>query len=61
MSHQAFDPALSFVSKRAEANGTSAHRVRAAKLKAGENTLTLTVPAGPVNNGVIYDYLRLEL
>lgn len=30
-------------------------------LKAGENTLTLTVPAGPINNGVIYDYLRLEL
>jgi hypothetical protein len=23
--------------------------------------LTLTVPAGPVNNGIIYDYLRLEL
>ena len=22
---------------------------------------SLTVPAGPVNNGVIYDYLRLEL
>ena len=33
----------------------------ASSLKAGENTLTLTVPAGPVNNGVIYDYLRLEL
>jgi rhamnogalacturonan endolyase len=33
----------------------------AALLKPGPNTLTLTVPAGPVNNGVIYDYLRLEL
>jgi rhamnogalacturonan endolyase len=33
----------------------------ASKLKAGENNLTLTVPAGPVNNGVVYDYLRLEL
>ncbi|HEX4996670.1 MAG TPA: polysaccharide lyase family protein [Terriglobia bacterium] len=33
----------------------------ASTLKAGDNTLTLTVPAGPVNNGVIYDYLRLEL
>lgn len=33
----------------------------ASKLKAGDNTLTLTVPAGPANNGVIYDYLRLEL
>lgn len=32
----------------------------AARLKAGTNTLTLTMPAGPVNNGVIYDYLRLE-
>lgn len=33
----------------------------ASLLKPGKNTLTLTVPAGPVNNGVIYDYLRLEL
>jgi rhamnogalacturonan endolyase len=33
----------------------------ASQLKSGENTLTLTVPAGPINNGVIYDYLRLEL
>jgi hypothetical protein len=30
-------------------------------LKAGENTLTLTVPAGPYNSGVIYDVVRLEL
>ena len=27
----------------------------------GTNVLKLIVPAGPVNNGVIYDYLRLEL
>jgi rhamnogalacturonan endolyase len=33
----------------------------ASMLKAGTNVLTLTIPAGPVNNGVIYDYLRLEL
>lgn len=33
----------------------------AALLKPGRNVLTLTVPAGPINNGVIYDYLRLEL
>ena len=33
----------------------------AALLKPGANTLTLTVPAGPINNGIIYDYLRLEL
>jgi rhamnogalacturonan endolyase len=33
----------------------------AALLKPGANDLKLTVPAGPVNNGVIYDYLRLEL
>jgi len=33
----------------------------AALLKAGANVLTLTIPAGPINNGVIYDYLRLEL
>jgi rhamnogalacturonan endolyase len=30
-------------------------------MKVGGNTLTLTVPAGPVMSGVIYDYLRLEL
>ena len=33
----------------------------ATMLKAGTNVVTLTVPAGPVNNGVIYDYLRLEV
>jgi rhamnogalacturonan endolyase len=33
----------------------------AALLKRGENVLTLTVPAGDVNSGVVYDYLRLEL
>jgi rhamnogalacturonan endolyase len=33
----------------------------ASLLQSGSNVLTLTVPAGPVNNGVIYDYLRLEL
>ena len=33
----------------------------ASLMQAGRNVLTLTVPAGPVNNGIIYDYLRLEL
>jgi len=33
----------------------------ASMLKPGENTLTLTVPAGEVTTGVVYDYLRLEL
>jgi len=33
----------------------------ASKLKTGTNTLTLTVPAGALTAGVIYDYLRLEL
>ena len=33
----------------------------AALLKPGTNTVTLTIPAGPINNGIIYDYLRLEL
>ena len=33
----------------------------AALLREGDNTLTLTVPAGSLNAGVIYDYLRLEL
>jgi rhamnogalacturonan endolyase len=32
-----------------------------ALLKAGENSLTLTVPAGELTSGVVYDYLRLEL
>ena len=33
----------------------------AALLQQGGNTLELTVPAGPVANGVEYDYLRLEV
>jgi len=36
-------------------------RFDAALLKAGENTLTITVPAGDVKSGLVYDYLRLEL
>ncbi len=30
-------------------------------LKAGDNEITLTVPAGELTSGVVYDYLRLEL
>jgi rhamnogalacturonan endolyase len=30
-------------------------------LKAGENEVQLTVPAGELTSGVVYDYLRLEL
>jgi len=33
----------------------------AALLKQGENSMTLTVPAGELTTGVVYDYLRLEL
>jgi rhamnogalacturonan endolyase len=33
----------------------------ASLLKAGENTVTLTVPAGAYNNTVVYDVVRLEL
>jgi hypothetical protein len=33
----------------------------ASLMKKGTNVLKLIVPAGPVNNGIIYDYLRLEL
>ena len=33
----------------------------AALLHAGENQMQLTVPAGDVTTGVVYDYLRLEL
>jgi rhamnogalacturonan endolyase len=33
----------------------------ASLLQPGENTMTLTVPAGDVTTGVVYDYLRLEL
>jgi rhamnogalacturonan endolyase len=33
----------------------------AALLKTGENDMTLTVPAGELTTGVVYDYLRLEL
>jgi hypothetical protein len=30
-------------------------------LKPGENSMTLSVPAGDVTTGVVWDYLRLEL
>jgi rhamnogalacturonan endolyase len=33
----------------------------ASLMKAGENSMTLTVPAGDCTSGVCYDYLRLEL
>src|SRR5262249_36687664 len=33
----------------------------AALLKQGANVIKLIVPAGPINNGIIYDYVRLEL
>jgi rhamnogalacturonan endolyase len=33
----------------------------AALLKPGENNMTFTVPAGDVQSGVVWDYLRLEL
>jgi rhamnogalacturonan endolyase len=33
----------------------------AAVLKPGENQMQLTVPAGDLTSGVVYDYLRLEL
>jgi len=36
-------------------------RFDAALLKAGENQIQLTVPAGDLCSGVVYDYLRLEL
>jgi rhamnogalacturonan endolyase len=36
-------------------------RFDATLLKAGENEMTLTVPAGDLCSGVVYDYLRLEL
>jgi rhamnogalacturonan endolyase len=30
-------------------------------MKAGDNTVTFTVPAGDVTSGVVWDYVRLEL
>lgn len=30
-------------------------------LTEGKNTITLTVPAGPINNSVLYDFVRLEI
>jgi rhamnogalacturonan endolyase len=33
----------------------------AALLKPGENSMTLTVPGGDLQSGVVWDYLRLEL
>ena len=36
-------------------------RFDAALLKPGENQMTLTVPGGDLQSGVVWDYLRLEL
>ncbi len=33
----------------------------ASVMKAGENVLKLTIPAGTLTSGIIYDYLRLEV
>jgi rhamnogalacturonan endolyase len=33
----------------------------AGMMVSGKNILVITVPSGPVNNGVMYDYIRLEL
>jgi rhamnogalacturonan endolyase len=33
----------------------------AALMRQGKNVLTLTIPSGPLNNGIIYDCVRLEL
>jgi rhamnogalacturonan endolyase len=35
-------------------------RFDAALLKSGENEMTFTVPGGDLQNGVVWDYLRLE-
>jgi rhamnogalacturonan endolyase len=35
--------------------------VDAALLQKGVNTLTLTVPEGQINNGMVYDYIRFEV
>lgn len=35
--------------------------IDAALLKPGPNVLKIIVPAGPINNGILYDYVRLEL
>jgi len=33
----------------------------AALMKAGANSLTLTIPEGGLTSGIMYDYVRLEL
>jgi rhamnogalacturonan endolyase len=33
----------------------------AAQMQSGKNVLKLTIPAGSLTSGIIYDYLRLEL
>jgi len=30
-------------------------------MKAGQNVMKLTIPAGGLTSGIMYDYLRLEL
>lgn len=36
-------------------------RFDASLMRAGENTLALTIPGGSLTSGIMYDYLRLEL
>lgn len=36
-------------------------RFDAGAMHAGKNTMTLTIPGGGLTNGIIYDYIRLEL
>jgi hypothetical protein len=36
-------------------------KLDASLMKAGDNTVTFTVPAGDVTSGVVWDYVRLEL
>jgi rhamnogalacturonan endolyase len=33
----------------------------AGAMHAGQNVMTLTIPAGGLTSGILYDYLRLEL
>lgn len=39
----------------------TAYRFPAEALEAGRNSLTLTIPEGPLNSGILYDCIRLEL
>ena len=52
---------VDLVDGRAEETNINFALAQCVILKAGTNVLKLTIPAGGLTSGIMYDYLRLEL